>query len=58
LEIPFLGEDQGEPGSGLLVLDYQLLLDKGIHQALFDDLVHDAIATSWDFWTMAKSEGL
>lgn len=56
LEIPSLGEGEGEPDSGLLVMDYQLLLDKGIHQALFDDLVESAVSASWDFWKMAREK--
>jgi hypothetical protein len=56
LEILNMGEGEGEADSGLLALDYQLLLDKGIHQALFNDLVSDAQATSWDFWKMAREQ--
>ena len=56
LEIGAPDEKDGEPDSGVLAMDYQLLLDKGIHQALFDDLVSDAIATSWAFWKMAREK--
>ena len=54
LEIPNAEEDGPEPGSALLAMDYQLCLAKGIHQALFDDLVGCAIGASFDFFKMAK----
>ena len=50
------GEEPLPALSGLLVLDFQLLLDKGIHQGLFNDLVNEVISTSWDFWNLAKAE--
>jgi len=56
LEIPTLDEGAGVPGSGLLVMDYQCQLAKGIHPALFDDLVGEAVSTSFDFWKMAREE--
>jgi hypothetical protein len=56
LEIPTMAEDASTPGSGLLVMDYQCQLAKGIHPALFDDLVGEAVATSYDFWKMAREE--
>ncbi len=46
-------QDDPEPLSGTLVLDFQLFLAAGIHQALFDSLVQEAIATGWDFWEKA-----
>ena len=54
LEVPSLPEGDGLPGSGLLAMDYQMQLEKGIHQALFDDMVGNAISTSYDFWKMAR----
>jgi hypothetical protein len=54
LEIPTLDEGDGAPGSGLLVMDYQLQLGKGVHQALFDDMVGSAIGASFDFWKLAR----
>lgn len=56
LEIPTLADGAGVPASGLLVLDYQLDLEKGIHQSLFDDLVEGAVFASFSFWKMAKEE--
>lgn len=56
LELPTPPEGAGAPASGLLAMDYQLDLEKGIHQALFDDLVEGATAASFDFWKMAKEE--
>ena len=58
LDIPAKADGgEGEtPGSGLLTLDYQLMLEKGIHQALFDDLVSGAVGASFDFWKLAKDE--
>jgi len=52
------GQEPHAPSSAILVLDFQLLLDKGIHQDLFDDLVSDAISSSWSFWRKAKDENL
>ena len=49
-------EDTPEPESGLLVLDWQLPLGAGIHQALFDDMLGAVISAGWDFWRMAHSE--
>jgi len=57
-------EDEGEeekktemePASGILAMDFQLPLGKGIHQALFNDLVQNAISTGWGFWAMAHDQ--
>ena len=48
-------EERG-PASGILSLDFQLPLGKGIHQALFNDLAQGAISTGWDFWAMAHDQ--
>lgn len=62
LEIPRIEPREGEEGreaaSGTLVLDTQLFLDEGIHQALFNSLLRDAIATGWEFWERAAKAGL
>ncbi len=61
LELAALERKEGqllgpEPPSALLALDFQLFLRAGIPQALFDSLVKDAIATSWEFWELAHDE--
>lgn len=61
LEMPARPEKEGEvegrePASALLALDYQLLLRGGIPQELFNAMVKDAIATSWEFWELAHDE--
>jgi hypothetical protein len=49
-------KDERGPASGLLAMDFQLPLSKGIHQSLFNDLVQDAISTGWGFWAMAHDQ--
>lgn len=44
------------PASGVLTLDFQLYLAKGVTQGLFDDLVAAAEAASWSFWQLAHKE--
>jgi hypothetical protein len=61
LSMPDLEKDEDapeglEPASALLTLDFQLFLRAGIPQALFDSMVLDALATSWDFWQLAHDE--
>jgi hypothetical protein len=54
------GGEESEPapvGSGSLVLESHFDLSAGIHQALFDDLVHTSVAASWDFWNQARDYG-
>jgi len=46
LEIPVPPEGAGAPGSGILAMDFQIQLEKGIHQALFDDMVGTAVGTT------------
>jgi len=51
------GEPEGrEPASALLALDFQILLRGGLSQELFNTIVKEVLATSWQFWELAHDE--
>ena len=56
LEIPEPDPEVGPAASALLELDYQMDLEKGIHQALFDHLVDGVLGASWSFWKRARED--
>lgn len=42
--------------SSSFVLDYQMYLSEGIHQAGLEAAINDALASSWAFWEMATKD--
>lgn len=44
------------PVSGVLTLDFQLYLNRRIHQALFDSLLTPVQEATWPFWEMAHRD--
>ncbi len=45
-----------EAPSGLLTLDFDLPLAKGIHQDLLNHILGRVIDTGWDFWILARKD--
>jgi hypothetical protein len=42
--------------SARFCLDFQVCLSEGIHQAALNTILDDAVATSWDFWKLARDK--
>jgi len=42
--------------SARFCLDFQVCLSEGIHQAALNTILDDAMATSWDFWKLARDK--
>ena len=48
--------DPNDDATVVIMLEEQIDLEKGIHQALFDDFTHTVIASVHTFWTWAHGE--